>query len=490
MSRRHFFVIVALAWAASAVAAPLQIRIATFNSSLNRTSQGALASDLSVTTNNQAKRIAEIIQRVRPDILLINEFDYDPLNPTIALNRFHDNYLAVSQSGQPALSYPYRYVAPSNTGIPSGFDLDNNGTVGGAIGSQAYGNDSFGFGEFPGKYSFAVYSKYPIQTSAIRSFQLFKWKDMPGNVIPPGYYTAPELNVFRLSSKNHVDLPIEVKPGHVIHWLASHPTPPAFDGAEDKNGRRNHDEIRLWADYISNASYLYDDAGTFGGLAANQRFVILGDMNADPLDGDSYLSAINQLRNHPLINSTPNPSSPGGAQQSLPTTQGGQGGINLNNIGNPAYDTSDFSESSAGNLRVDHVLPSKTGFSVTGSGVFWPLNSDPLFSLLFLSASQTQGNQTTDHRMVWLDVVVTPIISEAVKSLTAVKQDADVVLTWGTQSGVSYKVQTSTALTTWSDAPGITIVLNGATRTATATDVGAASGPDKFYRVVCTLDAP
>jgi len=33
--------------------------------------------------------------------------------------------------------------------------------------------------------------------------------------------------------------------GQVIHILASHPTPPVFDGVEDRNGRRNHDEIRL-----------------------------------------------------------------------------------------------------------------------------------------------------------------------------------------------------------------------------------------------------
>ena len=431
--RLRSLLFLALAWASAAFAAPLQIRIATFNSSLNRSATGGLASDLSVTTNNQAKRIAEIIQRVRPDILLINEFDYDSANPTLALDRFHNNYLAVSQSGQPVLSYPYRYVAPSNTGVPSGFDLDNNGSVGGAVGSQSYGNDSFGFGVFPGQYSFAVYSKYPIQTAAIRSFRLFKWKDMPGHVAPPGFYTSAELGVFRLSSKNHVDLPIEVKPGHVIHLLASHPTPPAFDGTEDRNGRRNHDEIRLWADYVSNAQYLYDDAPVpvFGGLAGEQRFVILGDLNADPLDGDSYLSAINQLRNHALINATANPSSAGGAQQGA-----AQGPPSSTHVGNSAYDTSDFSEFSAGNLRVDHVLPSKIGFGIRGSGVFWPASTDPLYALLFLSASQTQSNQTTDHRMVWLDVAVTPIVSQAVRGLVAVKQGADVVATWGTQSGV------------------------------------------------------
>jgi hypothetical protein len=476
--------------AASAAAAPLQLRVATYNASLNRSSLGQLAADLAGTTNAQAKQVAEIIQRVRPDIVLINEFDYDAGNPTSstsALERFHNNYLAVSQNGQAVLSYPYRYIAPTNTGVATGKtlategDFDNDGSVTTTPGSNAnaYGNDCFGFGEFPGKYSFAVYSKYPIQTAALRSFRLFKWKDMPGAVIPPGWYTTAELSIFRLSSKNHVDLPIELKPGHILHLLTSHPTPPSFDGGEDRNGRRNYDEIRLWADYLRNASYLRDDANVAGGLGTDQRFIILGDMNADPLDGDSFTNAgvraINQLRNHPLINSTPNPSSAGGTQQAAL-----QGGINGSHQGNPAYDTSDFSDFAVGNLRVDHVLPSKLGFSVTGQGVFWPLNTDPTFSLI--SAS--------DHRLVYLDLVALPILSKAVRNLVATKQGSDVVLSWGTQAGITYKVQTSPTLTTWTDAPGIGLVFDVGAQTATGTDVGAVGDVQKFYRVVCTLEGP
>lgn len=78
--------------------------------------------------------------------------------------------------------------------------------------------------------------------------------------------------------------------GTTIHVLAAHPTPPSFDGAEQRNKRRNFDEIRLWADYVANrADYLYDDA----------NFVILGDYNSDPLDGDSYPGAIDQLLDSP-----------------------------------------------------------------------------------------------------------------------------------------------------------------------------------------------
>ena len=82
-----------------------------------------------------------------------------------------------------------------------------------------------------------------------------------------------------------------------MHVLASHPTPPVFDGPENRNGKRNHDEIRFWFDYINNtqASYIYDDNGNKGGLSPNQPFVILGDQNASSVEGDAINSSIKAL---------------------------------------------------------------------------------------------------------------------------------------------------------------------------------------------------
>ena len=60
--------------------------------------------------------------------------------------------------------------------------------------------------------------------------------------------------------------------------------PSCYSGPEDRNGKRNHDEIRFWADYIGgrvDPSYIYDDAGLHGGIRG-EYFVIVGDMNADP----------------------------------------------------------------------------------------------------------------------------------------------------------------------------------------------------------------
>jgi Endonuclease/Exonuclease/phosphatase family len=230
-----------LALPAGASAKQDSVRFSTFNASLNRAAEGQLVADLSTPGNAQAATVAEIIQRARPDVLLINEFDYDPAGD--ALRLFQDNYLSQPHNGAAPIHYPYRFAAESNTGIPSGFDLDNDGTVGG-------GNDAFGFGAYPGQFGMAVYSRHPILEERIRTFQKFLWRDMPGALLPPGWYSAEELDVFRLSSKSHWDLPIDTG-RRVVHFLVSHPTPPVFDGPEDRNGRRNHDEIRLWADYIS-----------------------------------------------------------------------------------------------------------------------------------------------------------------------------------------------------------------------------------------------
>ena len=379
----------------------LTVRVATFNASLNRFFAGQLVSDLSTPNNAQAKTVAEIIQRVRPDILLINEFDF--VENGLAAELFQDNYLSVSQNGTEPINYGYHFVAPSNTGIPSGFDLNNNGVIGGP-------DDAFGFGFFPGQFGMAVYSRYPIDYDSVRTFQFFLWKDMPGARLPndpntpapADWYSAAELDVFRLSSKSHWDVPIQID-NKVVHFLVSHPTPPVFDGPEDRNGTRNFDEIRLWADYIlpSRSGYIYDDQGTFGGLEPGAMFVIAGDQNSDPVDGDSIPGSIQQLLDHPLVNTRVTPTSPGGPQQAAL-----QGGANTTHRGDPAFDTADFADGAPGNLRADYVLPRKN-ITILDAAVFWPLNTDPLFPLVGLFPFPS-----SDHRLVWIDVHIPGTLSK------------------------------------------------------------------------------
>jgi len=366
--------------------APHRIRFATFNASLHRRQAGALVRDLSGPGNEQARKVAEIIQRVRPDVLLVNELDYDPAGKAAEL--FERNYLAVSQNGQPAIHYAHMVCKPVNTGIPSGHDLDNDGRADGPA-------DAFGFGRFPGQYGMVVYSRLPLARDRIRTFRKFLWQDMPGALLPRDpatgqpYYGDEELAVLRLSSKSHWDIPVEAS-GRTIHFLVCHPTPPAFDGPEDRNGRRNHDEIRLLADYVDPArsGYLVDDRGKRGGLAAGALFVIAGDLNADPVDGASRLRAMAQLLEHPLIRGQSRPASRGGREAAARDGQ-----ANRRHRGDPACDTADFSDREPGNLCVDYVLASRT-LKRLGGGIFWP-------------AANQEGRDlvdASDHHLVWVDV--------------------------------------------------------------------------------------
>jgi Endonuclease/Exonuclease/phosphatase family len=376
-----FFACMLIAIAPSAAADT--IRVATFNTSLYSDESGGLIERLH-QNDGAARKIAAVIQHMRPHILLLNEFDYDAEG--IAADLFQEKYLAESQYGQKPVSYRYRYFAPVNTGIPSGFDLNNDGEIGG-------GNDAYGFGRHPGQYGMLVLSQYPIEDSYVRTFQKFLWKDMPDALLPVNpdgtpWYSTVALNAFRLSSKSHWDIPIDTPSGR-LHLLASHPTPPVFDGAEDRNGRRNHDEIRFWREYIRGhgAAWIMDDQGLTGGLNPGQRFIIAGDLNADPADGDGIPGTITELLEDPAMLRMPTPASEGAVHAAI-----ADAGANLQHRGAHRHDTGSFGPR-VGNMRLDYVLPS-AGLQVTASGVFWPTPGEP--GADWLDAS--------DHRMVWVDL--------------------------------------------------------------------------------------
>ena len=383
------------------------IRIATFNVALAGQRDGEMLERLPGGNDPQARAVAEIIQQVDPDILLLNEFDYDPAGKLLAV--FATEYLAVPQNGcdQPgsarAVHFPHSFAAPVNTGVASGFDLNRDGMVATEANSGEYASDAWGYGRYPGQYGMVVLSKYPINREQVRAFGNFCWQDMPGALLPqespePGqaWYSGEILERFPLSSKSHWDVPVQVG-DDVVHVLASHPTPPVFDGPEDRNGRRNHDEIRFWADYIdeARAGYIVDDRGQRGGLEDTAKLVILGDLNSDPVDGTDPRYPIQQLLKHARLNGHFAPRSAGAEEQSKL-----QAGANLEHRGEAATDTSDFADKNGpGNLRLDYVLPS-ADLQVVGGGVYWPASSHPRFALV----GDGHPVVSSDHRLVWIDV--------------------------------------------------------------------------------------
>nr|WP_235938696.1 endonuclease/exonuclease/phosphatase family protein [Thalassotalea algicola] len=359
------------------------IKIATFNVSMEalnyidrgKSPNGDELSQALSQQHQQIKNIAEIIQRVNPDIILLNEFDRTD-NNAIALKNFIGNYLNKSQNQQAAIDYPYYYQGPVNTGVKMTVDVNSDGKI-------TQPQDTYGFGYFPGHFGMALLSKYPIDHNNIRTFQKFLWQDMPNAFKPmvdgKGYYPEQVWQQFRLSSKSHWDIPVIIG-GKTIHVLASHPTPPVFDGPEDRNGKRNHDEIRLIADYLDSTvgNYIYDDKGIKGSIDSTNPFVILGDLNASDKDGDAIKAGISALINHKLVQD-PHPSSKGG------------------DLHKPENENSRYHTAYWG-MRADYVLPSKAGWTIKDSGVFWPTKEDELYRLI------DSRSASSDHRMVWVEL--------------------------------------------------------------------------------------
>lgn len=85
----------------------MQVRFATYNTSLNRDKAGQLLAELQSGVSAQAANVSAILQTIRADILVLNEFDYEPNNA--AVQAFQDNFLSVAQA--PGLE-PLRQVRP------------------------------------------------------------------------------------------------------------------------------------------------------------------------------------------------------------------------------------------------------------------------------------------------------------------------------------------------------------------------------------------
>ena len=355
------------------------LRVATFNIWEMSTEKLHQVDENGAGQDEQIRAAAEIIKMVRPDILVLNEIDHDYNFPDdLAKNarQFRDAYL---NRGEAAFGYPHVFAAPCNTGIRSGFDFDDDGIIADSrhVGSRLHGVDCYGYGAYPGQYSMALLSRFPIDETDVRTFQKFLWKDLPDNHLPPGFYSDEELDIFRLSSKSHWDVPVLVGDER-LHLLMSHPTPPGFDGPEDRNGRRNFDEIKFWVHFIDNDAALYDDAGVRGGHDKKEPYFIAGDLNASPEAPVEYddVNAIHQLLRHPKI------FDPFHDRQSSRTS-----------VRTPAH-TAKFGDDRL--MRIDYLLPSR-GLNILDRGVFWPERE--LDNLGFELAEKA-----SDHRLVWIDI--------------------------------------------------------------------------------------
>jgi hypothetical protein len=318
------------------------LRIATYHTELSRKGPGLLLRDIA-RGDVHAEAVVQVIAEADADVILLLGIDFDL--EMRALGALADRVAARG------VDYPHRLALRPNTGMATGLDLDGNGRLGEA-------RDAQGYGRFAGQGGMAVLSRLPL--GEVRDSSDVLWRDLPGALLPDGM--APEVVAAqRLATTGFWEVPVEV-PGGPLWLLGWHATPPVFDGPEDRNGRRNHDETAFW---------LHRLEGRLG-PAIPDGFVLLGNANLDPARTEGRGEALRALLAHPRV------------QDAVP--QGAAGAA-----------TADFAaDGGPGLMRVDYVLPS-VALTVTGAGVIWPEPGDPLRAV---------AEAASRHRLVWVEVAL------------------------------------------------------------------------------------
>ncbi|MEO1235430.1 MAG: endonuclease/exonuclease/phosphatase family protein [Planctomycetota bacterium] len=353
------------------------IRFAAFNAALSGETADDLPRRLATPDDEQLQKVAAIIQHVRPDVLLINEFDHDPTGRLAAL--FQTHYLGVAQADAPPITFAHTRSPPVNTGLPTGLDLDGDGRTDGP-------GDAHGWGAYPGQFGMLLLSRLDAPLELVASAQKTPWVNTRVSAFPESVLPAHARGIVRVSSKTHEAVRVAERSGRSLYVLISHPTPPVFDGPEDRNGWRNHAEIAMLVAMLRNVQ-----RGLYPPFPPGPA-VVLGDLNADPHDGESRPLAIDQLRLDPRIRD-PLPASRGAVAKAR-----ADGGVNAEHRGDPALDTADWPDEPGrgpGNLRVDYVLPT-ADWTVVDAGVFWPEPGQAGHAWI----------DASDHRLVWADLAL------------------------------------------------------------------------------------
>lgn len=338
-------------------AAAETVRVASFHTGLGGEGPGITLRDIVEERDGTIDAIAAMVAEAGPDILVLQDVDYDLGGATLAA--------LAGRIAEAGPDYPHRFALRPNSGMATAFDLDGDGYRGGP-------RDRQGYGGYTGAGGMAILSRWPIDEANAANLSALLWRDLPGAIPPPMPQEVAAIQ--RLSSVAHWIVPVETGAGPLT-ILAWHATPPVFDGPEDRNGRRNRDEAALWLRLLD---------GALGVEPPGARFVLAGVANLDPVDGEGRRDALEALLADPRL-ADPRPRSAGAAA----AADEGQ-------RGDPALDTVDYGDP-PGNLRVSYVLPS-ADLAVSAAGVVWPEAGSPA------AARLGPPEDWPRHRLVWVDL--------------------------------------------------------------------------------------
>lgn len=274
--------------------------------------------DLLSGKDDQAEAALRVIAAADADVLVLMDVDWDHGGLGLAaLER------RLADLGQ---AYPHTLALRPNSGMPSGVDLDGDGTTHEA-------RDAMGYGWFTGDSGLAILSRVPLGEVRDESAVIWSTRSDAADLLPEAARaTVP------LATTAQWIVPLRLSTGTATLITLSAGTP-VFDGPEDRNGLRNRDEL----------VFVTEQA------AIGPNPIVMGRANQDPDRGEGIRDALRALLDLPTLQD-PVPRAPNGTDDTV------------------AWD-------GPGPMRVDYVLPPRA-WTVTASGVIWPDPDDALRELV------------------------------------------------------------------------------------------------------------
>lgn len=271
----------ALAATLSPAFAQGSLRIATWHSELSRNGPGLLLRDILKGKDTQIAAALQVLVALDADIVVLQGVDHD--HGGQALTALAE---ALATAGAP---YPHHLSLPSNAGRPTGLDMDGDGRLGEPEDAQSHAR-------FEGQGATALLSRHPILRGDIRDFSQLLWRDLPGAALPAWPdgqpFPSPEAQAIqRLATNGLHEIPIALPDGTVLRLLTFHASPPAFEGPEQRNTRRNHDEALFWLRLLD---------GTVA-PPPQPPFVLAGNANLEAGTGTGRPGALSALLAHPQL---------------------------------------------------------------------------------------------------------------------------------------------------------------------------------------------
>ncbi len=226
----------------------------------------------------QLRSAAKTLRELDPDILSINEMQYD--RPGVPTTQFRTEGKNIKQFAKlSGLSLPYYSFDPANTG-ENAKKLENNYYPPMGFPNWIEYADLVNFGMFPGQYSSGALSKYKVRDKVVISkltwkqfnpqIDLSQFADAKGNPLPED---------IELFDKNFSDITLKIQ-GKDVHLVLLHTVPAfGFGNKNTPNFLRNRDQLAFLKWYLTGQPERPDL--DIKPLNKETRFIAMGDWNID-----------------------------------------------------------------------------------------------------------------------------------------------------------------------------------------------------------------